>query len=202
MRRASVDRWDSRNQNDGVSLHAHDVVVVLKAHLWAEGDAWSFERLGRSVGVSASQAHASLRRLAEAGLYRESDRSLRVHAFTAFAEHGIPYVFPARVGSAAVGMPTAHAAPPLRDELAFDVAYVWPGADGEPGLAVAPLHPEVPAAAAADDRLYAALALIDAFRVGRVRERKLAGPALERLLNERARDTSWAGARELARGAG
>jgi len=164
------------------SLQPVDLVVALKAHLWSGPGRWSFERLGSAVGVSASQAHAALRRLAAAGLYREVDRSLRVHAFTLFATHGVPYVFPAQVGEAAVGLPTAHAAPPLRDELVYAEAYVWPCGEGVAGRAVVPLHPGVPGAAAADADLYAALALIDALRVGRVRERQLAEARLERLL--------------------
>lgn len=162
------------------SLKPVDLVVVLNAHLWS--GPCSFERLGSAMGVSASQAHAALRRLAAAGLYREGDRSLRVHAFTLFAAHGVSCVFPAQVGESAVGMPTAHAAPPFRDELVYAEAYVWPCGEGVAGRAVVPLHPGVPRAARQDARLYAALALLDALRVGRVRERRLAEAKLERLL--------------------
>ena len=172
-----------------MSLKPFDIVVVLRAHLWPHAAPWSYERLGAAVGVSASQAHAALRRLAAAGLYRDADRSLRVHAFIGFATHGIPYVFPANPGAPAVGMPTAHAAPPLRDELVGGMAYVWPCGAGVSGLAVEPLHPTVPDAAARSPELYEALALIDALRVGRVRERQLAVPALERLLG--TRDAAW-----------
>lgn len=170
-----------------MALQPFDIVVALGAHLWSADTPWTFARLGEAVGVSASQAHAALRRLADAGLYRERDRSLRVHAFTGFAAHGIPFVFPARPGAPARGMPTAHAAPPLCDALVGGVAYVWPMEEGVEGLAVEPLHPCVPEAAARDRRLHAALALIDALRVGRVRERQLAVPALEQLLAERNR---------------
>lgn len=172
-----------------------DLLVALKAHLWAEPGPWSFARLGATVGLSASQAHAAFRRLAASGLYRPADRSLRVHAFVLFAAHGVPHVFPAPIGPTAVGMPTAHAAPPLRSQLVHAEAYVWPGEGRVPGRAVPPLHPSAPAAAAADADLYAALALIDAFRVGRVRERQLAVPAMPDLLERPARDRSWTAAR-------
>jgi hypothetical protein len=174
-----------------MSLKPVDVVVVLSARLWATDAPWSYERLGAAVGVSALQAHAALRRLSLAGLYRERDRSLQVHAFAGFAAHGIPYVFPASLGGPARGMPTAHAAPPLSEQLIGGSPYVWAGAGGIEGLAIEPLHPRVPEAAARDERLYGALALIDALRVGRVRERQLAVPALERLLAERDRDAVW-----------
>lgn len=179
-----------------MSLKPLDILVVLEAHLWSHDTPWSYERLGAAVGASASQAHAALRRLSNAGLYRERDRSLRVHAFTGFAAHGIPYVFPTRPGASARGMPTAHAAAPLCEQLVGGTPYVWPAADGVEGVAIEPLHPAVPAAATRDAKLYAALALLDALRVGRVRERQLAVPALERLLAERDRDAAWMRTRE------
>lgn len=172
-----------------------DIVVGLKAHLWNGDEAWSFERLAASLGITASQAHTSLRRLAAAGLYRPTDRSLRIHAFGLFAEHGIPFVFPAQAGDRAVGMPTAHSAPPMRDRLASAEAFVWPAEVGVVGRAVVPLHPQVPAACVADDALYRALALVDALRVGRARDRQIASEELARLLAVPGRDAVWAGAR-------
>jgi hypothetical protein len=88
-------------------------------------------------------------------------------------------------------MPTAHAAPPLSDLLVSGVAYVWPSSAGIEGRAVMPLHPSVPEAAATDDALYRALALIDALRVGRVRDRKLASEELPRLLAGPGHDAAW-----------
>lgn len=175
-----------------------DVVVGLKAHLWTGSLAWTFERLAAALAIAPSQAHTSLRRLEAAGLYRPASRSLRTRAFGLFAEHGIPHVFPVEVGEMVVGMPTAHAAPPLCELLVSGDAYVWPAKDGVEGRSVAPLHPGVPAAAAADDALYRALALLDAFRVGRVRERRLATEELPRLLAGPGRDAAWLGARERA----
>jgi hypothetical protein len=61
-----------------------------------------------------------------------------------------------------------------------------------------PLHPGVPAAAAADAALYRALALLDALRVGRVRDRRLGSDELSRLLAEPGRDAAWLGARLTA----
>jgi hypothetical protein len=185
-----------------MSLQPFDIVVAVKAHVWPRTDRWSFERLGSAVGVSASQAHAGLRRMERAGLYREGDRSLRVHAFCMFAEHGIPYVFATDVGPPAVGMATAHAALPLSGVLVYAEAYVWPAAEGVAGRAVTPLHPAAPAAAARDSQLYAALALIDALRVGRVRERQLAAPALHQILAGPERDALWVRSRPIVRPAG
>jgi hypothetical protein len=56
---------------------------------------------------------------------------------------------------------------------------VWPHPNGSVrGQGLAPLHPSVPFAAAQDATLYEMLALFDALRVGRARER---GMALKRL---------------------
>lgn len=174
-----------------MSLKSYDIVVGLKSHLWVDTDAWTFEKLGFSLGLSTSQAHTALRRLADASLFRPSDRSLRIQAFTAFAEHGIPHVFPAQPGIESIGTPTAHAASPLAEMLVYAEAYVWPSTTGIPGRAIVPLHRTVPAAVAADPRLHAALALIDALRVGRVRERKIAAVELEKLLSSAAHDEAW-----------
>lgn len=51
------------------------------------------------------------------------------------------------------------------------------------GVALEPLYPTAPAAARADPQLYQCLALIDALRSGRARERNLAEEHLTRLLN-------------------
>jgi len=47
------------------------------------------------------------------------------------------------------------------------------------GVAFAPLYPSVPAAALEDARLYELLALVDAIRDGRARERNLAAKEIE-----------------------
>lgn len=88
-------------------------------------------------------------------------------------------------------MPTAHAALPLRERLVFAESYVWPTGAGVEGRAVEPLHPCVPGACSSDPDLYAALALLDALRVGRSRDRRLALEELEQLLAKPGRDAKW-----------
>ena len=175
-----------------------DIVVGLKAHLWKADSSWSFERIAASIGITASQAHTSLRRLGAAGLYRPQDRSLRTHAFRLFAEHGIPFAFPASPAGDVLGMPTSHSAPPLRDRLASVETFVWPAPEGVLGRAVLPLDPRVPRAAAIDEALYRALALLDAFRVGRARDRAVAREELDRLLEGAGRDGAWLAAQRTA----
>jgi hypothetical protein len=74
-------------------------------------------------------------------------------------------------------VPTSYAAPPLKKKIApgDNLPPVWPYPEGTTrGVAFEPLYPSVPAAALKDKFLYEYLALADALRDGRVRERKIA----------------------------
>jgi hypothetical protein len=58
---------------------------------------------------------------------------------------------------------------------ADQVPPVWPDPEGSvQGVAVEPLYGSVPRAARQDPELYALLALVDALRIGRARERGIA----------------------------
>lgn len=96
------------------------------------------------------------------------------------------YAFPARRGEATRGRPTAYAAPPLNARIAAgdDLPPVWPDPSGEVrGVTFEPLHKAASKAADKDPVLYELLALLDALRDGRARERALA----ERELSARLR---------------
>jgi hypothetical protein len=83
-------------------------------------------------------------------------------------------------------MPTAHAAPPLSAQISSeDLPPVWPDPKGTVrGLALKPLYRTVPKAAKSDPKLYELLALVDALRMGRARERKLAEEGLKHRLSQ------------------
>ena len=73
------------------------------------------------------------------------------------------------------GIATAHSAPPLNNEIMSEEQFVWPYAKGTVrGHSIIPLYPSVPEAALKDAKLYELLALVDALRVGRAREKELA----------------------------
>ena len=75
------------------------------------------------------------------------------------------------------GNATSYAAEPLKSKIAFsgDLPPVWPCRDGETrGVSLEPRYKSVPFAALRDPALYQLLALVDAIRDGRARERKLA----------------------------
>ncbi len=143
--------------------------------------------LAHELGMSQSEIVKSLRRCTEAGLLDPHTRQTYRHAFLEFAEHGLKYIFPAKLGGPTRGMPTAWAAPVLSNlTVASDEEKpVWPLGNGTSrGVAVRPLYPSVPQAVAHDVRLYGAIACLDLIRLGRVRERKLAVDELKRLALE------------------
>lgn len=111
-----------------------------------------------------------------------ADNPARVHGrnLAEFAVHGAKYVFPADRLPVAVGVPTSHSAPAFAGVFApGSDDWVWPHPNGSVrGQGLEPLHPSVPFAAMQDAKLYEMLALFDALRVGRARER---GMALKRL---------------------
>ena len=102
------------------------------------------------------------------------------HTLAEFALHGAKYAFPGVRLPLAVGVPTSHSAPAFAGIFApGSTDFVWPHPNGPMrGVGVEPLHPSVPFAAMQDAKLYELLALFDALRVGKARER---GMALERL---------------------
>ena len=143
-------------------------------------------QMGAELGLSPSQVHASLRRLERSRLIASSTNEPQLRAVEEFLLHGVKYAFPALRGEATRGIPTAYAAPPLREVIALgeELPPVWPDAEGDVrGLTLEPLHRAVPKAARQDPVLYELLALIDARREGRARERQLA----ERELTARLR---------------
>jgi len=94
-----------------------------------------------------------------------------------FLIHGAKYVFPVERGGETRGIPTAEAAPPLKQHFPqdFPLPPVWPYAEGSVrGLEFSPLSKNVPYAVLHDRKLYELLALLDAVREGRAREREIA----------------------------
>ena len=142
---------------------------------------WTYQSLAQELGLSVSETHAALRRAAECGLYDADRRQVRVHSLMELTIHGLPYVFPARRLPRSRGIPTAYSAAPLEGQLAVDPddRLVWPHPAGtEFGDAIEPLYGSAPDAACRNPKLYRRLALVDALRVGRARERRLAAEAL------------------------
>lgn len=167
------------------ALKPQDLVVALKlaAH---PGEDWSYPGLAGSLRMSPSETHATVRRLKACRLYSVTTERISRRNLLEFVMHGVWYAFPAEEGATVRGMPTAWSAPPLSGRLVLDedAGAVWPSAHGTArGRAIVPLHRRAPEAAANDPALYELLALVDAMRAGRARERKIAGDELARRLS-------------------
>lgn len=210
-----------------MQLKPQDFLIALKLLAWGD-QRWTYARLAQELGLSASEAHASVKRgllsglllpnrlpyvpttgapgagtqsLEEPhGIYKVTrkrvrrssvpsedaslpDNPVRVHAqaLAEFTLHGAKYTFPGLRLPLAVGVPTSHSAPAFAGVFApGSTDFVWPHPNGSVrGVGVDPLHPSVPFAAMQDEKLYELLALFDALRVGKARERNM---ATERLL--------------------
>ena len=171
-----------------LQLKPQDVLILLKL-LKSTSPRRRLLDLAHELALSQSEVSQALERLRIAQLVSDDKKEpLRRNAFE-FLIHAVKYAFPARLGPVQRGIPTAHAAPPLSEKIICDDQgkYVWPTSEGNVrGHSVLPLYPSVPHAAGKDSELYELLALVDALRVGRAREQKLAAEELEkRILNPR-----------------
>jgi hypothetical protein len=134
--------------------------------------------LAHELFMSGSEIHPSVQRARSARLIQtlESGERPNLKGLEEFLIHGLKYAFPPEKGAITRGVPTAGAAEPLRREITQeDPIPVWPFEEGpKRGYAYMPLHKSVPRAAIRDQKLYELLALLDAIRDGRARERQLA----------------------------
>jgi hypothetical protein len=165
--------------NRQIALKPQDLYVLLALVSRPAPPASLYADLADLTGLAVSAVHASLKRAAASRLVLIQDRKPQVlkPALLEFLEHGARYAFPPVQGGLTRGVPTAYAAAPLNEVIApsADPPPVWPHAKGSArGLGLAPLYPAVPEAALKDARLYAALALLDALRMGQARERDAA----------------------------
>ena len=167
-------------------LLGQDVVVLAKL-LSYRGTRPPIAQLATDLSLSPSQVHLALKRLERSRLLDVPGGRPRLRAVEEFLVHGVKYLFPARRGEATRGIPTAYAAPPLNSHIVEggDLPPVWPDPEGDVrGVGFEPLCRAVPKAVRKDAVLYEFLALIDALRDGRTRERQIA----ERELSARLRE--------------
>jgi hypothetical protein len=164
-------------------MSPHDIVILLKI-VSEDKTEWLQKNLAEALGISQSEISKSLNRSKYAGLIDPSGKVVSKNSFMEFLQYGLKYTFPIKPGPVVRGLPTSHSASPLKDEIQSTEEYVWPYAKGTVrGHSILPLHPSVPAAALKDEQLYALLALTDALRVGRAREKELALVELRKRLD-------------------
>jgi hypothetical protein len=159
-------------------LKPQDVLVLLKL-VSIYPHEWAYNTLAVELSMSPSEVHAAVKRSVKAGLANHGEPQIKpnISRLEEFLVYGIQYVFVPDRGELTRGMPTAFAAKPLLGKIVMpdEPAPVWPDPEGpERGQAFSPLYKSVPKAARKDAILYEYLAIVDAIRGGRVRERELA----------------------------
>jgi hypothetical protein len=174
-------------QLGSMTLKPQDIVVVLKLCGYRSNRP-PFSQIAADLAMSPSEVHGAVKRAEAAHLLHGPEMLNRpnLSAVQEFLIHGLKYAFPAERGGLTRGLPTSYAAEPLSRLIAHsdEPIPVWPHPDGKKrGIAFAPLYKTVPIAALRDPLLYQELALVDAIRDGRARERRLAEQELVRLLN-------------------
>jgi hypothetical protein len=165
------------------------------------GKRWTYAELGKDLFLSTSQVFRSVQRAEAARLIivpsisPDSSRELPRRwlwpgnggNLKEFLIHGAKYAFPVEHGGLTRGVPTAAAASPLKQHFPqedFPLPPVWPYPEGSVrGLEFSPLYDNVPRASLHDFELYELLALVDAIRGGRARERELAVSELTARIN-------------------
>jgi DNA-binding Lrp family transcriptional regulator len=161
-----------------------DIVILLK--LIALGEIpWLQSNVAEMLHISQSEVSKSFMRSKYAGLLDASAKKVSRLALMEFLQYGIRYVYPQQPGALVRGIATAHSAPPLNATIISKEPYVWPSAKGNVrGQSILPLYPSVVEAVKKDDKLYELLALVDAIRVGRAREKEIAVQELrKRIVN-------------------
>jgi hypothetical protein len=155
-------------------MRPQDVAVLLKI-LSQNNARWYIKDLAAELFISQSEVSESLHRSFIAGLISADKKSVMKQSLLEFLEHGLKFVFPQKPGALVAGIATSHSAPPLKNFIASKENYVWPYAEGNMrGQSIEPLYSAAPKASLKDKKLYELLALTDALRVGRAREKSLA----------------------------
>ena len=163
------------------SLRPQDIVILLRILTWPADTVWRHLDIARDLGLSQAEISLSLERCRRAQFLSEDKKTVFRNNLLEFIIHWLKYVYPGQMsGSMVSGVPTAHSASPLKEHIVSEVAYVWPSAEGTVrGTGIIPFSNTVLNGARCDARLYEMLALIEALRVGRARERNMAADELK-----------------------
>ena len=115
------------------------VLMALAVENWLTRA--TFSEIGEALGISASTAHSSVKRLQGTGLLRPSSHKPNTHELMNFVEYGAKHAFPAAIGREVRGIPTAHSGPVLSRMIDDVDPVVWPDPEGSVrGVGLAPLY--------------------------------------------------------------
>ncbi len=166
-------------KNSLPQMKSQDVVVLAKLISLNTPDYTQMD-LALTLHMSQSEISSSLARSVYAGLLINKGKEVNRNLFFNFIKYGLAVVFPQHPGEISRGTVTSHSAPPLDAEIASENKYVWPYSKGNArGQSIIPLYTSVPQAVILDLYLHELLALMDAVRVGKAREKNLALEILE-----------------------
>ena len=183
-------------------LKPQDVVLLIKLlSQRKKGNKWPQNKLAMHLCISASEVNAIIKRLCKSELLRRTtdlpamitEQSIQpylpiIKYSEEFLIYGVKYVFPVQLGKYTRGIATSYAAPVFENKIMIgkDPIPVWPYAEGNVrGLTLSPLYPSVPKSLSEypDKDFYDLLALVDAIRNGRARERDMAIKILKKRLS-------------------
>lgn len=159
-------------------------------------DKFSVRGLGSSLGISKTEISASLRRCLDNNLLllinNSSQSSLSLidlnwqvnkKAVFELIKYAIPYFYPPKQLGWDIGIPTGFAAPILADEVtsAGNSKFIWPSEHGNTyGQSLEPIYKTVAIASYNDKFIYNCFSLIDAYRLGKAREKDIAIKLIEK----------------------
>jgi len=173
-------RYLKKMKTTHYQMKPQDIVILLKIAA-LETDNWQQKPLAEALGMSQSEVSQSVARSQYAGLLFGSGKQVMKSALLDFLQFGLTYVFPQKPGPVVRGIATAHSAMPLSQYIEGAESYVWPHAKGNVrGHGIVPLYKSVPEAALNDTKLYELLALSDALRIGKAREKAFAMEELKK----------------------
>jgi len=161
-----------------------DIMVLLALSKGGEG--WSLRMLSEATQLPHAAAQRSVNRLAESGLYERERKCLNKVQASEFLLHSVKFLWPARLGGEARGIPTAWDAPVFEKDFERNVGVrmVWPHPYGEArGIALVPIHRLMPEVARQDPDMYERFALLDGLRIGDARLRSVSARQLAEKLD-------------------
>ena len=179
--------WELREDDDGES--ARELAVIeefLKSDINRKAQ-WNYRQLSSELFISLSEANKAVARAVDAKLLLKigSDILVNRSVLESFIRYGVPVVFNEKAGAVARGIPTAHASPTFKKQIASssDLPPVWPYPLGKArGVSVNPLYKSAAKAAVIDVDLYALLSIIDVFRIGDSRSQEIAVELLSKIM--------------------
>jgi len=156
------------------TIKPQDVLVLLKLLILREDSRFQKD-VAQALYLSTAEVSHAIGRLGMSKLYSLERQRPNIGNAVEFLVHGVKYIFPARFGGISLGLRTAHSAPPLNKKLKSSSLYVWPCEEGKDrGEIIYPIYATACRASLEDRDLYECLALLDAIRIGRPRETKIA----------------------------